>query len=42
MDVANVNAGVAPPELVPVKPLADATDTAVTVPVDVTLVETLT
>ena len=34
MDVCRVKAGVAPPELVPVKPLVDATLTAVTVPED--------
>jgi len=30
--VDSVNAGVAPPELLPARPLADATETAVTVP----------
>ena len=33
MLVVNVKDGVAPPELVPAKPLAEATETAVTVPV---------
>jgi len=32
MDVVKVKAGVAPPLDVPVNPLAEATDTAVTVP----------
>jgi len=32
MVVDNVNAGVAPPELLPASPLADATETAVMVP----------
>ena len=32
IEVATVNAGVAPPEEVPVKPLAETTDTDVTIP----------
>ena len=40
--VDNVKAGVAPPELEPAKPLADATDTAVTVPVPEVLVANFT